>query len=407
VFAGSFELDAAEDVCNGDLAPEDLADLLISLVDKSILIRGESDGKVRFQMLDTLRDFGRGKLREAGEYLQLRRRHMEWCRRLVAEAAADWFSSRQVYWINRIKREMHNLREASNFALSDSPQTLLAMSAGLYLFAIARGFFSEMRHWLDRALAATPSEPSEVRIKALWAATAIAGLQGDVPSATSRAAETRSLAARVADPVLQAVAAIGDGWAALVGGDSDRALAASEGAVGVTDDPLVRVPAMMVQGWALEFQGELGRALIWEEKALAIAESFGEVVFRSFALWSIGVGWWRNGKPERAEELLRQCLQLGHLIDDQRSGAACLEALAWIARARNAPRRAAVLMGAAEALGHRIGISPAVLPDLVVFHGECERRAREVLDTEEFDAAHRQGAAMDFDGAVAYADAGT
>jgi hypothetical protein len=40
---------------------------------------------------------------------------------------------------------------------------------------------------------------------------------------------------------------------------------------------------------------------------------------------------------------------------------------------------------------------------VVVFHEECERRAREALGDKEFDAAFREGNAMDFDEAVAYA----
>jgi hypothetical protein len=45
---------------------------------------------------------------------------------------------------------------------------------------------------------------------------------------------------------------------------------------------------------------------------------------------------------------------------------------------------------------------PAVLPDLLAFHDECERRAREALDAKAFDVVHRQGTATDFDEAVAY-----
>jgi len=51
VFAGSFELEAAEDICGGDLGPEDVDDLITALVDKSILIRAESTGPVRFRLL--------------------------------------------------------------------------------------------------------------------------------------------------------------------------------------------------------------------------------------------------------------------------------------------------------------------------------------------------------------------
>ena len=60
-------------------------------------------------------------------------------------------------------------------------------------------------------------------------------------------------------------------------------------------------------------------------------------------------------------------------------------------------------MASAEALGHSVGASPAVLPDLAVFHEQCDRRARDALGAEAFATAHRQGFAMDFDDAVAYA----
>jgi predicted ATPase len=403
VFAGSFQLEAAEDICNGDLAPENMADLLAALVDKSILTRTESNGEVRFRLLDTVREYGREKLTLTGGYPTLRRRHLDWYQRLAADVEAEWFSSRQIHWMKRTEMETHNLREALEFALSESPRTLLRMCAGLYLYAVSRGFLSEMRRWLDRALTATPLEPSNDRIKALYAATVCAGLQGDLPSANGRAAEAQVLAEQMSDCASRGLAALADGFAALVGGDSYRALRRSEDAVAATDDLIVRVPAMILQGWALEFRGELGRALILQEKALAMAESVGEVVFRSYALRSIGVGWWRKGKPERAQRLLQECLQESRLIDDPRNGAACLEALAWIARAKNNPRRAVVLMASAEALRDCLGVSPVEFPDLVVFQQECESRAREVLDAETFATAHRQGYAMTFDDAVTYA----
>jgi hypothetical protein len=44
-----------------------------------------------------------------------------------------------------------------------------------------------------------------------------------------------------------------------------------------------------------------------------------------------------------------------------------------------------------------------VLPHLIVFHEECERRTREELGATEFEAARRQGHTLRFDEAVAYA----
>jgi non-specific serine/threonine protein kinase len=160
---------------------------------------------------------------------------------------------------------------------------------------------------------------------------------------------------------------------------------------------------MALMGWALESQGDVGRALVWQEKALALSEALGESVFRSWVLWSVGIGWWRHGKPERAEELLKEGLRLTRLVDDPRHGAACLEALAWVTCAKHEPKRAVVLMAAADTLGAAQGASPLILSDLAVFHDECERRAREALGNNEFEAAWREGCSLHFDEAVAFA----
>ena len=93
VFAGSFELEAVEDICDGDLAPDELLDLLSALVDKSILTRTEHNGVVRFRMLETLRDYGHEQIRQTDQYAELRRRHADWYRRLLRDAAADWFTA--------------------------------------------------------------------------------------------------------------------------------------------------------------------------------------------------------------------------------------------------------------------------------------------------------------------------
>jgi predicted ATPase len=403
VFAGSFELVAAEEICSGGISAADMLDLLTSLVDKSILLHTQTDSTVRFRFLDTLRDYGRERIEHSGEYLELRRRHLEFYRRLVADAAAEWFSARQVYWIQRLDAEIHNVREASEFALTDSPRIAAGIAGGLWLYAIARGLLGEFSLRLDRALTASPSEPSVDRIQALYAATIIAGMQGNSEVATARAGEARSLVEGMDDRRAQGLVAIADGFAASVGGDAAGALARSEDALAATEEPMVRFAAMLLKGWALEFRGEIERALIWQEKALAVAESLGEMVFRSYALWAIGIGWWRNGKPDRAQQLLRQGLELAHRINDPRTGASCLEALAWVAGARSDSERAVILMAAAEELASWQGASPAIFPDLMPFHDEYQRRAHQGLEAEQFDTARRRGVAMDFDEAVAYA----
>ena len=196
---------------------------------------------------------------------------------------------------------------------------------------------------------------------------------------------------------------IADGFTALVSGEFDRACARLEDAVGAADEPSLQVAAMVLLGWGLEFRGEMGRALIWQEKAPALAESHGESVYREYALWSLGIGWWRHGKPDRAEQLLKDALRITQLVDDPRQAAASLEGLAWIAQQKHDPRRAAVLMAAAEAMGRTVGAYGVVLPHLGLFHERCDSATREALGAKEFEAAYQDGRALSFNEAVAYA----
>ena len=69
VFAGSFELEAAESICGAQV------DQLQSLVDKSLL-RPTGDG--RFFLLETTRDYAQHRLVDTDELTELRRHHADW-----------------------------------------------------------------------------------------------------------------------------------------------------------------------------------------------------------------------------------------------------------------------------------------------------------------------------------------
>ena len=402
VFAGSFELEAAEDVCGQGMAPENVSDLVSSLVDKSILVPTESNGVIRFRLLGTLREYGAEQIRRSEEYTELRRRHRDWYRRVAAEAAAGAFSSRQVYWFERLDREMPNVREALEFSLSENGKTALEIVAALYPIWIIRGMLSEGRRWLDRALASTPSEPTRQRVRALCGAAAIVELQGDLPAGKALVAEAQALAAQVNDPQLQGDVDVADGFTALVGGEFDRAAVCFVDALSATSDPIVQTAAALLLGLDLGFRGDTGQGLRWQRKALALSKSRGDSALRGSVLWSIGIGWWRAGKSTRAEPLLKDALRAADPANDLHA-AACLEALAWIAGSNHDHRRAGVLMAAADELGRATATPVVPLPHLMVFHDECTRGAREALDQAEFEAAREQGASLTFAEAVAFA----
>ncbi|RZL84343.1 MAG: tetratricopeptide repeat protein [Rhodococcus sp. (in: high G+C Gram-positive bacteria)] len=405
VFAGSFELDAVEEICGTGLASSDLLDVVSSLVDKSVAIREESGTAVCFRLLETLREYGREKLQTIGEDVELRRRHRDWYQQLTAEAEAEWISARQLELIARLEREQANLREAMEFCVSDSPDTGLRIAASLLPFWLSRSLLSEGRYWLGRALAHLPAEPTPERIKALYAGSVLAELQGDLSAGAALVEEGRRLTEQNTDAVSRAYIDYADGLLALFSGDPARACARLEsaGTVFRTQEGAPHVGVLHRLGMAYEQLGESQRASDCYEQIVAITQAHGESMYQSFALWAMGDAVWRHGDTHRAVQLLEQSLQLTRRVNTPRTAVASLETLGWIAAEARDARRAVVLMAAAEELGRTVGSPTVGFPHLLASREESEQKAYRALGKSSFDAAHREGRRMGFNAAIAYA----
>lgn len=410
VFAGSLELDAAEKVCRNEFAAGDLLDVLTALVDKSILIREEVGPVVRFRLLETVCDYGRDRLDEAGRYTDLRRRHSDWYRQLAEDADADWISPRQLDWIARLDREQPNLRQALDFCLTDpgtESDAALSIASALQPFWFTRGQVSEARHWLDLALARQPATATAVRAKGLWRAILLAEAQDDRTAASALVAQTRALAERAEHPIVRAFADLALGLHTLRSGDPPHARAPLEAArdsFTAQGDIYGEVFALLGLGWTHELQGDSVAALSYHEKALTITQSYGDSMQRSYALWGTVVAASRQGDRDAALRQLRQWLQLNRQQNDPLMAASALETAAWIIGVQGGRARlAAVLLGATKPLHQLTGASAVLFPDLVVDRDDCERAARRTLGPKSFDAAYREGTALDLDAAIGYA----
>ncbi|MGW5388123.1 protein kinase domain-containing protein [Nocardia sp. NPDC003963] len=409
VFAGSFELDAAEKVCRCDGTAEDLLDLLTALVDKSILIREESNSVVRFRLLETVSDYGREKLYEAGEYTDQQRRHYDWYQQLAEDAAAHWIGPTQLDWIARLDREGPNLREALDFCLTgveENSDAALSFAVALRLFWLGHGQMDEARYWLERALATSSMNATPVRIKALQGASMAADIQGDPTTAAALVLEARTLADRTDDEVAQAYAEFAQGIHAVFSSDLQTAqapLAAALERFDAQDDVYGQVSVLLSLGWMHELQEDSAGALAHHEKALAIVESKQDEVNRATALWATAVAAWHQGDRERPSQLLRQALRSARQLNDPLMAGTVLETLAWIVGAEGEARKAAVYMGAAKALSRATGSSTALLPKLAVHHEDCERVALRALGRRSFESACREGGSMDLDAAADFA----
>ncbi|MEV4239644.1 LuxR C-terminal-related transcriptional regulator [Nocardia sp. NPDC049737] len=407
VFAGGFELDAAEQVCGADLASGTLLDVLSSLVDKSIVIREEPDGLVRFRMLETMRDYGREKLQETGEYRELRRGHRDWYERLAVDTEAGWISDRQLDLLARLDREQPNLREALEFCVSDasseSAEAGLRTAAALYLFWSFRGQYGEGRRWLDRTLSHPDAHSIPDRVKALQTSTIMAAVQGNLERAAVIVEQACTLAEQDPAPTTKALAAFAEGTLALYRGAHDRADSLVEPTLAVFESNKrghLYISALSILGWACALRGDTKRSIEYREQLLSITEACGESLFRSSTLWAIGMSAWQQGERSHVEEVLLESLRVSRHIPSPLVAAPDIEALAWTA---GNGERSAILMGAAEALLRSATGVATFFNELSPYHDECDRITRRRLGDRRFDAAFRRGQAMGLSAAVSYA----
>ncbi|RZI53823.1 MAG: protein kinase [Pseudonocardia sp.] len=410
VFAGGFELDAAEAVCGEVLDAGAILDGIASLVDKSILIREEPGAVVRYRLLESLSLYGRDKLLEINAYIKLQTKHRDWCQELVLKARTDWISPRQIGWITRLQRELPNFRNAMEFCLSDPEEITagLQIATALQPFWLSQGLFAEGRHWIDRALTAYGDGPAVERAAALSAEGILAGSQGDLESGRSLVDEADQLAARLGSDKLNALVSLTRATLALCGDDPGPARAKLKEAIEVfrnEGETLGQIHSMVVLAYISGLVGDTATAMDVHKEVLAITEAHGESRYRSYSLNALGIAFYRRGNLTQASALLEQSLRLCRALGEQITSATCIEAIAWIAADEHRARHAALLTGSADSLFKKIG-SPGitvVMPNLRVHHDECRRVARRALGSSKFESALRAGSRLNYEEAVALA----
>ncbi|MEX2247215.1 MAG: adenylate/guanylate cyclase domain-containing protein [Dehalococcoidia bacterium] len=119
VFAGGFDLGAAEKVCSsGPVDEYEVVDLLGSLVDKSMVVADRAEHGTRYRLLETLRQYGEERLNDRAETSNLRDAHLAHYRDVARRADEQWLSPAQLEADAVFDREWDNLRAAHAWAVT-------------------------------------------------------------------------------------------------------------------------------------------------------------------------------------------------------------------------------------------------------------------------------------------------
>ncbi len=118
VFAGGCSLDDAEAVVGGDAVDElDVLEHLSALVRRSLVLADDHEGRTRYRLLETVRQYAHEHLEESGAAEMAQRRHAVHYVAFAEEAGRGLRGADQLAWIARVAPEIDNLRAAQAWAI--------------------------------------------------------------------------------------------------------------------------------------------------------------------------------------------------------------------------------------------------------------------------------------------------
>ncbi|WP_405460937.1 regulator [Streptomyces sp. NBC_00101] len=406
VFAGHFDLEAAEYVCGGpDLPADTVLDVLDGLLAQSVVLREDSPATTRYRLLDTVREYGAQWLSATGDAERLRRRHRDWFLGLATMCELDWFSPRQEEVAARVESELPNIRRAMEFSMESVDEVHLAqyLAGTLWYFWAGCGRLAEGRYWLEHVLDEEAThDPS--RLKAQWVLGYVAVLQGDAAGAISALQSCREGAERSGDGVAAAYAVHRTGCLALVTDDLARAgellreALARYREVGELNSNVLM--AQVELSMTLAFRGDLAGAAATCREVEEICADHGERWARAYALYVLGFVALRRGRTGPSRRMVREALTTGHRFHDLLGTVLCLELLALLTAVEGDAEEAAVLQGAASVIWPSVGVPVFGSAHYGAPRAECAELARGELGDDAYGAALRAGALLDHDTAV-------
>jgi predicted ATPase/DNA-binding XRE family transcriptional regulator len=412
VFAGGFTLEAAETVAAPD---EDLAllDGVVALVEQSLLRQMPGrENEARYQMLETVREFGLEQLEAAGESDAVRQRHARHFLGSSDSLELGIYIRESPERLARDLADHDNVRLAlSWFDESGETDELLQLCATAFGVWFATGLYREGLQWIERALERSRSTVSVARVQVLDAAGALAGFQGDYARAAALSDEELALARELGYPRLLGEALTQVGFLRYRQGEYEQAEALLDeaqrllrGLAGAQPDAAAGagIPLLILGDTAVA-QGQFDRAAARYEDALEFFRPSGWVYGPIDARTGLGAVSYGTGDLVRAAALYWDSLERARTLGFEVILVSTLLGLAAVAADSGSPEEGAHLLGAAEAVAASLGAP--------IFPRDKPVRARAlaaltvVLGPERLAAAREAGRALTVEDAIGEAKA--
>ena len=400
VFAGGWTLETAEAVCTGDgLDETDVLELLTHLVDKS-LVAIDADGS-RYRLLETVREYARGKLDASGEADAVRLKHLDYFVRFAETARGSFNGHQRAFWLNGMDLERENVLAAhawsANTTGGGERALQLVYALGSYWFI--RGQSGLLMRLATETLARPDAQQRTLaRFQALCDLGQHCCFMGLYEQAQPRLEEALGIARELGDDALVEHVLQPLGIAAAWRNDVPSARKYLEEAASLARNiGNERELAAALNGLAQlhRVEGELDKAESLYEQAVQLLRKIGDresvaITLLNLAMVSIG-----REHAERASRMLKEVLDIAIETGSKPVGQSALDVSAGLGASRAELERAARFYGAAQSQIDETGIQRD--PTDEAFLMPLIRRARQGLGDDAFTQAERAGRSLSYE----------
>jgi predicted ATPase/DNA-binding SARP family transcriptional activator/Tfp pilus assembly protein PilF len=311
--------------------PDQVLDLLASLVDKSLVIAETQGETTRYRLMETMRQYACERLAESEQSRTVRERHRDYFLKLAEEVRPKLKGAEQARWLTVLAEEHDNLRAAVTFCLEESEGggQGLRLGAALQTFWETRGHLSEGRDRLAALLACPGTQTrSKARADALNGVGLLARLQGDNASARALHEESLGIQRELGNRQGIAVSLNNLGLLAADQGDYASARALYEESLTIKRELGDRqgiAACLNNLGIAAKDQGDYASARTLYEQSLEIRRELGDRQGVAGSLHNLGCVAQNQGDYASARTLYEEALTLNRELGNR----------AWEATNRN------------------------------------------------------------------------
>jgi len=280
VFLGGTTLASIAAVVDSPEVPQQhVGDLLLSLVEKSLVHADAASGETRYHLLESTRYFALEKLSLPQA---IRRRHAAHFASLLSQATRDWETTPTQQWVARYAADIDNLRGALEWAFGPDGDIAIGIElvGNSHVLWAELGLMPEHRRWVIEALGKVSRSTPVATVAQLlsWQAGEVREL--DDPADHDEALRAATLCRKLGDDFHEGRALLRAGTARLSPesvAEGERLLRKALALVRPTGNTKTLARCLGALASARLFDGDLAAAQRLHEEAIDVYRGLGEV----------------------------------------------------------------------------------------------------------------------------------